>query len=154
MNSNSYLSSWIKRFLLEYLISVRNLSKNTQHSYRDTFKLMLPFVANCQKKPIEKLLVEDVTAENVKSFLLSLEKCRKNSVSTRNQRLSAIHALARFIGLNSPEYMEWFRQIQLIPIKKAQRTLITYLEKNEMDALLDAPDKTVQRQLELRINDN
>ena len=145
MSNNTYISVWIKRFLLEYLISTRNLSKNTQKSYRDTFKLMLPFIATNQKKPIEKLLVEDITAEYVKSFLLNLETCRKSSVSTRNQRLSPIHALAKFIGLNNPEYMEWCRQIQLIPVKKAKRTLITYLEKSEMDALLEAPSQTTNQ---------
>ena len=141
MKNDTYLSPWLKRFLLEYLISTRNLSKNTQHSYRDTFRLMLPFVANETKKSIEKLLVENITAEVVKNFLLDLETKRHCSVSTRNQRLAAIHALAKFIGLNSPEHVEWCRQIQMVPFKKVGRTLITYLEKSEMDALLNAPDK-------------
>lgn len=135
MKNDSYLSSWIKRFLLEYLISIRNLSKNTQCSYRDTFRLMLPFTAKKAKKPIEKLLVNDITNDIVKSFLLDLEIMRHSSVSTRNQRLAAIHALAKFIGLNSPEHVEWYRQIQMIPFKKSNRTLIPYLEKPEMDAL-------------------
>lgn len=140
MKQDNYLSQWMKRFLLEYLISIRNLSKNTQHSYRDTFRLMLPFIALKAKKHIDNLLVDDISADLVKSFLLDLENNRKCSISTRNQRLAAIHALARFIGLNSPEHLEWCRQIQLIPVKRAKHTLITYLEKSEMDALLNAPD--------------
>jgi site-specific recombinase XerD len=62
-------------------------------------------------------------------------------LSTRNQRLASVHAFAKFVGLNSPEHLEWCRQIQMIPFKKSNRTLITYLEKVEMDTLLDAPDK-------------
>ena len=46
MINHTLLGSWLKRFLMEYLISVKNLSTNTQRSYRDTFAcccLSLPF---------------------------------------------------------------------------------------------------------------
>ncbi len=141
MKSNQYLSPWIKRFLLEYLISIRNLSKNTQLSYRDTFRLLLPFMAKKAKTSIDKLYIDDISPDAVKAFLLDLEKTRDCSLSTRNQRLASLHAFAKFIGLNIPECVEWCRQIQMIPLKKAKRTLITYLERIEMDALLDAPNK-------------
>jgi len=142
MQNYNYLSYWIKRFLLEYLISIKNLSKNTQHSYRDTFRLMLPFVAQIRKKSIDNLNVEDISPDTVKAFLMDMEATRHCSISTRNQRLAAIHALSKFIGINSPEHVEWCRQIQMIPPKKAVKKLITYLEKSEMNALLEAPDKT------------
>lgn len=141
MKNNEFLSPWIKRFLLEYLINIRNLSKNTQLSYRDTFRLMLPYISGKAKKNIDKLLVEDMVPDNIKNFLTDLETNRDCTLATRNQRLASIHAFAKFIGLNSPEHIEWCRQIQMIPFKKAKRTLITYLEKAEMDALLNAPDK-------------
>jgi integrase/recombinase XerD len=142
MNAINLLSPWVKRFILEYMITVRNLARNTQQSYRDTFKLMLPFVAKKVKKSIEQLAVDDLAPEVIKSFLLYLESERQCRVATRNQRLAAIHAFAHFIGLNSPEHIEWCRQIRLIPSKKSEGTLITYLEKSEMDALLSAPDRT------------
>lgn len=141
MNNIQQLSSLIKRFLLEYLISVRNLSKNTQLSYRDTFRLLLPFVAKKIKKSIEKLNVNDISPDAIKDFLLDLEKKRNCTLSTRNQRLAALHAFAKFVGLSSPEHLEWCRQIQIIPFKKTKRTIIIYLEKSEMDALLNAPNK-------------
>ncbi len=141
MKSNQYLSQWIRRFLLEYLVSIRNLSKNTQQSYRDTFRLLLPFVAKKAKKAIDRLYIDDISPDVVKVFLLDLEKNRGCSLSTRNQRLASVHAFATFIGLNIPECVEWCRQIKMIPFKKAKRTLITYLEKSEMDTLLNAPDK-------------
>ncbi len=145
MKNTQYISSWIKRFLLEYLISTRNLSKNTQLSYRDTFRLLLPFAAKKAKKSIDKLLVEDLAANVIKAFLIEVETGRSCSCSTRNQRLSAVHAFAKFVGLNSPEHIEWCRQLQLIPSKRAQHTLITYLEKAEMDALLNAPDQQTEQ---------
>ena len=141
MKDTYFISVWIKRFLLEYLISTKNLSKNTQLSYRDTFRLLLPFAAKKNKKAIEKLLVEEINPTIVKAFLAELEARRSCSTATRNQRLAAIHAFAKFVGLHNPEHVEWCRQVQMIPFKRTKRTLITYLEKAEMDALLDAPDK-------------
>lgn len=145
MKDAQYLGPWIRRFLIEYLISERNLSKNTQLSYRDTFRLFLPFAAQKVKKSIDKLLVEDLHAGIIKAFLADLEIARGCSGATRNQRLSAIHAFAKFVGLNSPEHIEWCRQIQMIPKKKTQHTLITYLEKTEMDALLNAPNRQTEQ---------
>ena len=142
MKKQNYLSSWIKRFLLEYLISTKNLSHNTQHSYRDTFRLCLPFAAKKARKPIDQLNVEDLSPVTIRDFLTSLEIKRKCSIATRNQRLAAIHAFANFIALNSPEHVEWCRQIKQIPFKKGKKTLVTYLEKPEMDALLNAPKLT------------
>jgi site-specific recombinase XerD len=49
--------------------------------------------------------------------------------------------LARIIGENSPEHVEWCAQIRLIPFKKTTSPSITYLDKPEMDALLAAPDR-------------
>ena len=140
-DKHNFLSPWIKRFLLEYLINVKNLSSNTQQSYRDTLRLYLPTVAKRVRKPIDQLNIEDISIEGVKDFLEYIEDKRKCSLSTRNQRLAAIHAFAQFVGLNSPQHIEWCRQIRLIPFKKSSRSMITYLDKNEMDALLNAPDR-------------
>jgi len=134
------LSPWIRRFLLEYLVSDRNLSPNTQSSYRDTLCLLLPYVSRHARKTIDKLEVEDVSAERVRLFLLDLEQKRKCAITTRNQRLAAIHSLTQFIGLHSPEHLQWCRQIRAIPSKKAPRSIITYLEKAEMDVLLAAAE--------------
>jgi site-specific recombinase XerD len=66
-------------------------------------------------------------------------------VATRNQRLAAIHSLARFVGLHSPEHIEWCGQLRTIPPKRAPRSTITYLEKSEMDALLGASDQATNQ---------
>lgn len=147
MNDKSLLGSWVRRFLLEYAVKERNLARNTQRSYRDTLSLLIPFVANKAGRPIERLKVVDVSAERVRAFLLDLEETRGCSIATRNQRLASIHALARFIGLHSPEQIEWCGEIRAIAFKKTVKPLVTYLEKNEMDALLAAPDlRTAQGQ--------
>jgi integrase/recombinase XerD len=141
MNDKSLLGPWVRRFLLEYAVKERNLARNTQRSYRDTLSLLIPFIAKKAGSPIERLKVIDASAERVRLFLLDLEETRGCSITTRNQRLAAIHALARFISLHSPEHIEWCGQVRAIAFKKTTKPLVTYLEKSEMDALLAAPDR-------------
>ena len=40
-----YLGYWLRPFLIEYLIVTRNLSRNTQMSYRDTFRMLVSYVS-------------------------------------------------------------------------------------------------------------
>jgi integrase/recombinase XerD len=142
MRDTSLLGPWVRRFLMEHMVSERNLARNTQWSYRDTLHLLLPAIARRARKPIDRLAVTDVSAERVRQFLTELEEKRGCVISTRNQRLAAIHALARFIGLHAPELVEWCGQVRSVPFKKGPRALVTYLEKPEMDALLATPDMT------------
>lgn len=142
MRNTTLLGSWVRRFLMEHMVSERNLARNTQRSYRDTLRLLLPAVARRARKPIDRLAVTDVTADRVRQFLNDLEEKRRCAIATRNQRLAAIHALAGFISLHAPELVEWSGQVRTVPFKKAPQTLVPYLEKAEMEALLAAPDVT------------
>jgi site-specific recombinase XerD len=132
------LGPWLKRFLVEYLITERNLSRNTQRSYRDTFRLLIPFLTRIAKKSADKLTVEDVSVRRTKEFLKSIEQDRHCGVRTRNQRLAALRSLAKFIGKDSPEHVKWSGEIRAISFKKAPGDTITYLEKPELDAVLAA----------------
>src|SRR5947209_15616128 len=142
MADMTLLGGWVRRFLMEHLTGERNLARNTQRSYRDTLRLLLPSVVRRARKPIDRLAVTDVSADRVRQFLNDLEEKRGCGIATRNQRLAAIHALARFIGLHAPELVEWCGCVRAVPFKKAPLALVTYLEKAEMDALLAAPDLT------------
>jgi len=145
MTDHDLLGPWVRRFLLEYLTGERNLARNTQQSYRDTLRLLLPFVARQARRAVDRLRVDDLSADRVRAFLQDLEDGRGCGVATRNQRLAAIHSLAHFIGLHSPEHVAWCGQIRAVPVKKAPRPLVSYLEKKEMDALLAAPDMRTQQ---------
>src|SRR3979409_1748680 len=101
MRDTSLLGPWIRRFLMEHLVSERNLARNTQKSYRDTLQQLLPFAARKARRKIDRLRIEDRTAERVRAFLRDLEENRGVGAATRNQRLAAIHSLAHFIGLRS-----------------------------------------------------
>ena len=142
MGNMTKCGPWIRRFLLEHLVSDRNLARNTQQSYRDTLALLLPFVATRVRRPIDELEVAHVSVDSVRQFLQHLEQARSCGLATRNQRLAVIHAFARFVGEHSPEHIEWSGQVRAIPFKKAPKTSVTYLEKTEMDALLAAPNRS------------
>ena len=139
--SSSILGPWIRRFLLEHLVGECNLARNTRLSYRDALSLLLPFVSRNLRKEIDRLTVEDLSADQVRRFLADLEAGRHCSIATRNQRLAAIHALARFIGEHSPEHIAWCAQLRCVPFKRTARAAIGYLDKPEMDALLAAPNR-------------
>src|SRR5262245_43393044 len=139
MLDSTLLGPWIRRFLLEHLVGERNLARNTQQSYRDTLRLLLPFVARRSRKGIDRLGVEDLSADRLRSFLQELEEQRGCGVATRNQRLAAIHSLAHFIGLHSPEHVRWCGEVRAIACTRAPRPLVTCLQKAEMAALLRGP---------------
>jgi integrase/recombinase XerD len=140
MKDENLLGPWVRRFLLEHLVAERNLSRNTQASYRDTLRLLLPF-ASREGRPIDRMTVEDLTPAIVRKFLDHLESTRQCSDVTRNQRLASIRSLAKFIGTRSPVHLAWCIEMRAVPFKKTAKALVEYLEKVEMDALLNRPDQ-------------
>ena len=140
MKEVNLMGAWVRRFLMEHLIGERNLTSNTRTSYRDTLTLLLPFAAERARKTVDSLCVEHISTDTIRLFLQYIEEQRHCTVATRNQRLAAIHALARFIGERSPEHVAWCTGVRSIPFKKTSKPSLGYLEKSEMDALLDSPD--------------
>ena len=145
MRDTDMLGPWVRRFLLEYLVGERNFASNTQRSYRDTLCLLIPFLAATTKATVDRLTISHATADSIRRFLSHLESTRHCGVATRNQRLAALHSLARYIGERSPEHLPWCTDVCRIPFKRAMRDAVCYLEKPEMDALLDAPDRTTRQ---------
>ena len=126
------LGSFIRRFLLESVIADRNLSRNTQTSYRDAIRLLLRFIAERYHINATDLTVEDVSAEVVRNFLAYLEKEHHNSPATVNQRLTAIRSLFRFISQCVPELVALATQVEAVPMRKTVVPTISYLEKKEI----------------------
>jgi site-specific recombinase XerD len=138
------LGGWIRRFLLEHLVAERNLSRNTQRSYRDTLRLLIPFATDILKTKVERLAVADLSADIVRRFLRHVEEQRQCGVRTRNQRLAAIHAFATFVGERFPELIPWCAEVRAVPFKRYDRPGLRYLDKPEIEALLAAPDRSTE----------
>ncbi len=145
MRETTALGPWIRRFLLEHLVGERNLAANTRCSYRDTMCQLLPFVSARLRKAVERLAVVDVSSKLVREFLGDVETSRGCGIATRNQRLAAIHALARFIGEHSPEHIAWSAQVRCVPYKRGTHATVPSLDKAEIDALLACPNRYTQQ---------
>lgn len=141
MKNETLLGPWVRRFLLEHMVTERNLSRNTQASYRDTLMLLLPFASSHGGCAIDRMTVEELTPPIIRKFLDHLELDRKCSGVTRNQRLATVRSMAKFIGMRSPVHVAWSSEVRAMPFKKVAKTTIGYLEKLEMDALLAQPNR-------------
>jgi integrase/recombinase XerD len=141
MPEHHLLGPYIRRFLLEHVVADRNLSRQTQRSYRDAIRVLLRFMRDRQRVDPADLTVEQVTADVVRAFLQYLEQERKNTAATLNQRVSVIHSLFRFIGRSVPELVERASQLQAVPLRRVDHPAVPYLEKAEVDAVLATPDR-------------
>jgi len=139
------LGPWLRRFLTEHIVTERNLARNTRTSYRDTFSLLLPFISGKVRKPVDRLAVADLTSGRVLQFLAHLEKERGCSARTRNQRLAAMRAFARFVGSRDPAQVEWCGHIRAIASKKSMTEPVGWLTRPEMEAILGVPDRKTER---------
>jgi len=140
MKKPTDFSYYLSNFLTTYLADQRNLSKNTIQSYRDAFVLLLRFFSESKNIMPERISISHVSKECVEEFLSWLESERGCSVSTRNQRLAAIHSFFRFLQFERPEHMHQCQRILSIPLKKTPKLQPVYLSSNEMGRLLSAPD--------------
>src|SRR5437867_5958079 len=145
MSEKNPFGPFVRRFLTEHVIIDCNLSLNTQKSYRDTIRLLFSFIRERYGIEPVDLAVEQVTTDVVRAFLTHLEGQRGNSVATRNLRLAAIHSIFKFVGRLVPELVDLSAQVNGIPLRRAPVPSIPYLEKPEIDALLEAPDRETRQ---------
>ena len=136
---NPELPYYVTQFFQSYLTGVKNASHHTIASYAATFKLLFIFCEEVREIKTEKLKLIHMEDGLVLEFLDWLEVKRGTSITTRNQRLVAIHSFFRYVQKKSPEHMEAIGRILEIPYKKAPKTVVSYLTEEEMRILLAQP---------------
>ena len=132
----------VQRFFADRLIQQQNASPRTVSAYRDTFRLLLSYAEREIGKPPAKLTLSDFDATLILNFLVHLETERHNTVRSRNARLAAIRAFANYVALQCPPALQLAQQILAIPMKRFERSLLGYLSREEVQAVLAAPDLT------------
>ena len=135
------LARALRGFFADYLPRVRGASPHTVHSYRDAIALLLRFLATRHGRSVVDLDFGDLGPDDVLAFLEHLEVVRGNATVTRNARLAAIHAFARYAAAGDPECIERCQALLAIPFKRASVRIVEYLETQELQALLDAADR-------------
>lgn len=141
-NPSKTLMVFIQSFFTEYLATNRGLSPNTIMAYRDAIKMFLIFVAEQQKTPVAKLTPEGLTARLTMDFLKQLEDVRRNSIITRNLRLAALRTFFLYLSAEYPMRAGEYQKIIAIPLKRAVRPMMGYLEVGEMKAVLEGIDRS------------
>lgn len=134
------LAPALQAFFTQRLTIQRNASPQTIAAYRDAFKLLLCFAHEQTGKQPFQLDIEDLDAPLIGAFLAHLEQQRGNSPRTRNARLGAIHSFYRFAALEHPEHAHTIARVMAIPTKRHERNIVSYLDLDEIKALLATPD--------------
>jgi site-specific recombinase XerD len=136
------LARAVRHFFMEHMPLARGLSPHTVLSYRDAFALLLRFLAARRARHVVDLDIGDIDPDGVIAFLDNLETARGNSAVTRNARLAAIHAFARFVAARYPEYLDVCQRLLAVPFKRARTRVVEYLDEDEIAAMLHAIDHT------------
>jgi site-specific recombinase XerD len=139
------LARALRGFFAEYLPGVRGASPHTARSYLDALALLLRFLANRKARPVVDLDLEDIEPDSVLAFLEHLEKDRGNCTATRNARLAAVHAFARYVAAWHPESIETCQRLLAVPFKRSHHRPVEYLETAEVRAMLNATDRRTPR---------
>lgn len=135
----------LTEFLSVYLPLQRNIRKNTIYSYRDAFKLLIKYCQEKENISAERITLDILSSKLIARFLDWLENDRECCISTRNQRLAAIHSFFRYVQSEEPSGIFHFQKIMAIPIKKTQRNVVDHLTPEAMKLLLKQPDKNTQK---------
>lgn len=130
----------LQAFFTDRLLRQRQASPKTITGYRDCFRLLLRFAAERLGKPPVKLSLDELDAPFIGEFLDHLERDRSNSARTRNTRLAAIHSFFQYVSFQEPSCADLCRRVLAIPNKRYDRKQIAYLRREEIDALVAAPN--------------
>jgi site-specific recombinase XerD len=131
----------VQDFFVRRLIGQRGASPRTIESYRDAFELLFGYLEQRLSKAPSKLSLADLDAPMILDFLDHLETVRHNSARTRNARLAAVHSFMRYAAVRDPASLAITARVLAIPAKRFDRPVLGYLTRDEITAVLAAPDR-------------
>lgn len=135
----------LQRFFTQRLMQQKRVSAHTISSYRDTFRLLLRFAQKRLRTSPDRLAFEMIDAPFISAFLNELEKTRGVTARTRNLRLTAIRSFFRFAAYEMPTHSAQIQRVLAMPAKRFDRRLIDFMTRPEVDALLNAPDRSTRK---------
>jgi site-specific recombinase XerD len=145
MSAHLSLAPLLESFFRDRLTKQRNASPSTIASYRDALRMLILFISEHTGRKPAALLIDDFDRDLILAFLDSLEKKRKNTIQTRNARLSAIRSFFHHVAANDPASLGITQRILAIPVKRSHIEVTHHLSQNEVDALIEAPDQMTRR---------
>jgi integrase/recombinase XerD len=76
----------------------------------------------------------------VLAFLDHIEQVRNNSVRSRNARLAAVRSFLNYAAHHDVSALHVIQQTMAVPTKRFDRPMLGFLTRDEMQAILEAPD--------------
>ncbi len=145
MSVHSSLPPLLESFFRNRLTKQRNASRSTIASYRDALRMLILFASQRTGRKPCALAVEDLDRDLILTFLDELEKKRKNTIQTRNARLTAIRSFFHHVAANDPASLGIAQRVLAIPVKKSHTEVTHHLARHELDAIIDAPNQRTPR---------
>jgi site-specific recombinase XerD len=136
------LAPTLEAWFTDRLVCQQRVSPNTISSYRDTFRLLLAFAQQNTGTRPARLELTQLDAPTIGAFLEHLETHRGNSPRTRNIRLAAVHSFFNYCALRHPEHAALIARVLAIPAKRSAKRIVTFLNPEEIKALLASPDRS------------
>jgi site-specific recombinase XerD len=131
----------VQEFFTDYMVQQRALSPCTVASYRDAFVLLLCYAQQRGTEP-NSMELADISPKFLLDFLDHLEQERHNSVRSRNIRLAAVHSFLKFAARRDPVHLGLIEQALAVPMKRFDRKMVSFVPKEQMLAVIDAPSDT------------
>lgn len=128
----------LQNFFLKWMMGQKKVSPATIQSYKDTFRILFVYLSEVHGVNPSSVKMDLIHADTIIGFLHYLEKDRKNSLKTVNNRLAAIKSFIDYVSYECPEYSEVIRKIKRVPFRKCEKKEICYLTKEEIDSLLNS----------------
>jgi len=130
----------LQRFFVDHLQQHRALSPRTISAYRDTFKLLLHFAERHLGKTPVTIALADLDAGFLLAFLDYLERERNNTTRSRNARLAALRSFLKYAAHLDLNALPIIEQSLTIPMKRYERPMLGFLSREEIEAILNAPE--------------
>ena len=134
-------------YFVKYLAGQKGSGSNTMKTYRDTFVQLLEFMDEKKHIRADCIEVDSFSYDIINEFLEYLEKEKRVSISTRNNRLAAIRSFFKYTGYHEPKYLNISTSIREISKKKTEGRQMNYLSVNAMEHFLNSFDKTDHKEL-------
>lgn len=136
------LPTLLQDFFQRRMVAERGASAHTIASYRDTFELLLRYLERRARRTPSALVLQDLDAPAILAFLDHLETARRCCPRTRNLRLTAVRSFMRYVSVRDPTSLPVAQRVLAITSKRFDRPILGFLSREEVQALLDAPDRT------------
>ena len=140
MKSAAEFPQLLAKFFTDRLMQQRQASPHTIASYRDTFRLLVRYALRKLRKAPANLEIGDLDTDFLGAFLTDLETERGNGARSRNTRLAAIRSFFGYVAVQEPQHAAQAQRVLAMPAKRYTRRPVDFLDRDEIEALLEVPD--------------